>query len=259
MRINTPPQRRKVQQLQTHRHDQPRDNQPGARGPQGLLLAKVLYRKIRPEAILEDPDDHVGRHVVAIVPLDKGEVIDVRGVCGDTRARPDAQQPAVVRLIEAEDAHGGEIEAIEDASAGGEVVHALGEDEIAHVEDGAPEPGDDAKEAKEAVVGHERVVSGELAADDLLATVVGVAVENAEEHREGLLDAKEAHERPFAVELLDGLAGVVAGGRHGVLAGVVAFGGAGPEEEAEVEGDGRGRVGEAVRGVAFLFFFGGGG
>ena len=61
-----------------------------------------------------------------------------------------------------------------------------------------------------------------------------------EDHGEGLLHAEEAVEGPFAVELQDRLSvgWVPRQARVGydVLAGVVAFGGAGPEEEAVVEG-----------------------
>ena len=69
---------------------------------------------------------------------------------------------------------------------------------------------------------------------------MGEEVEEAEEHGGGLLHAQEAVEGPFAVELEDGLevgrfAGEALGG-YDVLAGVVAFGGAGPEEEAVLEG-----------------------
>lgn len=65
-------------------------------------------------------------------------------------------------------------------------------------------------------------------------------VAKGEEHAEGFLDSEEALEGPFSVEL-DG--GERRGGREplrgdDVLAGVVAFGGAGPEEEAVVEGCG---------------------
>ena len=70
--------------------------------------------------------------------------------------------------------------------------------------------------------------------------VVREEVEEGEEDGGRLLHAQEAVERPFAVELEDGLkvggfAGEAAGGGY-VLAGVVAFGGAGPEEEAALEG-----------------------
>ena len=65
---------------------------------------------------------------------------------------------------------------------------------------------------------------------------MGEKVEQAEEDRGRLLHAQVAVERPFAVVLQDGLevwriARKTAVG-HNVLAAVVAFGGAGPEEEA---------------------------
>ena len=70
--------------------------------------------------------------------------------------------------------------------------------------------------------------------------VVGEEVEEGEEDRGGLLDAEEAVEGPFAVVLdYGGEVGGVSGEareRGVVLAGVVAFGGAGPEEEAVLEG-----------------------
>ena len=71
---------------------------------------------------------------------------------------------------------------------------------------------------------------------------VGVSeeVEEGEEDGGGLLHAEEAVEGPFAVVLEDGgevgrVAGEAVGGGY-VLAGVVAFRRAGPEEEAVVEG-----------------------
>jgi len=65
-------------------------------------------------------------------------------------------------------------------------------------------------------------------------------VEEGEEDGGGLLHAEEAVEGPFAVELQDrGEVGRVAaepGGGGYVLARVVAFARAGPEEQAVVEG-----------------------
>lgn len=65
-------------------------------------------------------------------------------------------------------------------------------------------------------------------------------VQKGEEDGGGLLHAEEAVEGPFAVKLEDGLekggfAGE-AGGGGDMLARVVALGGAGPEEEAMLEG-----------------------
>lgn len=59
-------------------------------------------------------------------------------------------------------------------------------------------------------------------------------VEEGEEHGEGLLHAEEAVEGPFAVELFDGEGGGGALVRYYVLADVVAFGWAVPEEETVV-------------------------
>ena len=56
-------------------------------------------------------------------------------------------------------------------------------------------------------------------------------VKEGEEDREGFLHAEETVEGPFAVELHDGCGGGDAFGGDYVLAGVVAFLGAGPEEE----------------------------
>lgn len=69
---------------------------------------------------------------------------------------------------------------------------------------------------------------------------MGEEVEEAEEDGGGLLHAEEAVEGPFAVVLHNRVQeGRVAGealGGGDVLAGVVAFGGAVPEEEAVLEG-----------------------
>lgn len=70
---------------------------------------------------------------------------------------------------------------------------------------------------------------------------MGPEVGGGEEDGDGLLHAEEAGKGPFAVELDDGLVHGDAGRGDYALAGVVAFGGAIPEEEAVVEG--------------FLFFF----
>lgn len=110
------------------------------------------------------------------------------------------------------------------------------------MEHGAPEPAAHPEEAEEAVVWHEGVSCGQLAPERPEARVVRVAIENGEENGEGLLHAEQPFERPFTVELLNFVAVHDARGGHRALAGIVAFGGAGPEEKAEVkrEGDGGG-------------------
>lgn len=63
-------------------------------------------------------------------------------------------------------------------------------------------------------------------------------IDEGEEDGEGLLHAEESVERPFSVELKDGLrVGDTLIGDY-VLAGVVAFGGAVPEQEFMEERDG---------------------
>ena len=73
-------------------------------------------------------------------------------------------------------------------------------------------------------------------------------IREAEEYGEGFLEAKEAPEGPFTVELEDGEVLGRAEGGDVSLAGVVAFVGAGPEEEAEVEGEGGGAGGRVAVG-----------
>ena len=69
---------------------------------------------------------------------------------------------------------------------------------------------------------------------------MGEVIEQREDDAERLLHAKEAIEGPFPVKLIHGLhvrrvTGEASVG-HYVLAGVVALGGAVPEEQATVEG-----------------------
>lgn len=155
------------------------------------------------------------------------------------------------RLVEAEDAQRGKIQSVKDGRAGGEVVHAFGEDEITSMEHGAPEPAAHAEIAEETVVWHKWVVSRQLAPEPLETRVVGIAIEDGEEDGEGLLHAKEPFERPFPVELFSCVTVGDARGGYSALAGIVAFRGASPEEETEVEREGGGR-GRAVLRATFL-------
>lgn len=83
-------------------------------------------------------------------------------------------------------------------------------------------------------------------------------VADREEHGEGFLHAHEAVKGPFAVELDDGEVGGDARAGDDVLAGVIAFGGAVPEEEAAGQGWQMILVsGWFARSCLFLFVFGG--
>lgn len=110
------------------------------------------------------------------------------------------------------------------------------------MEHGTPEPTGHTEVAEEAVVWHERVSCGQLAPECLEARVVHVAVEDGEKDGEGLLYAEEPFERPFSVELLNCLATYDAPGSYRALAGIITFGGTGPEEKTEVEGESNGGV-----------------
>lgn len=82
-------------------------------------------------------------------------------------------------------------------------------------------------------------------------------VADREEHGEGLLHADEAVKGPFTVELDNGEVGGDARAGDDVLAGVVAFGGAVPEEEAAGQGWQILVSGWFARSCLFLFVFGG--
>lgn len=153
----------------------------------------------------------------------------------EQRPHPQNRAPARRLAVEPEDAHDGVVRAVQDAGAGGEVVELLGGSKVTGVEDGAKGPGGEAKVGEDLIVRAEGVVGRDAAADLLEPFPVRPEVADGEEHGEGLLHAEEAVEGPFAVELDDVEVGGDAGGGDDVLAGVVAFGGAVPEEEAAEE------------------------
>jgi hypothetical protein len=82
------------------------------------------------------------------------------------------------------------------------------------------------------VVFAQRVGSWDIGGDLREAILVREEVEEGEEDGEGLLHAEEAVEGPFAMELHDGFGGCDALVGDYVLAGVVAFRWAIPEEQA---------------------------
>jgi hypothetical protein len=86
------------------------------------------------------------------------------------------------------------------------------------------------------VVFAQRVGCWDVGGDLREAVLVCEEVEEREEDGEGLLHAQEAVEGPFAVELHDWFSGGDALVRDYVLAGVVAFCWAVPEEQAVQDG-----------------------
>lgn len=101
------------------------------------------------------------------------------------------------------------------------------------MENHAEHPAGESEVPKRQVVLAQWVASGYLFSDFGDSVIVGEEVEETEEYRRGLLNAHEAVEGPFAVELLDRLkvwllARETLIGDY-VLAGVVAFGRAVPQ------------------------------
>lgn len=160
----------------------------------------------------------------------------MRDVTEDAQVRPEFKRVPMLGAVEAEETDRGIVETVEDVGAGAEVIHALGEEEVACVEDGAPKPAENADVGESSIVLCHGVTLGELLIQDLEPAEVHVAVQDGEDDGEGFLDAEDAEEGPFPVELLDGETFGDAGGGDAALAGVVAVLGTGPEEEAEVEG-----------------------
>lgn len=190
---------------------------------------------------MDHADDDVGGHVVGVVPAPEAEVGDVGEVEGAAEDGPEAQEGAVAGAVEAGDADEGVVHAVEDAGAGAEVVELLGGAEVARVEDGAEDPGDGAEVGEDLVVPPQGVARGHALAQPRQTVPVRRQVTDAEEHGEGLLEPEDAHEGPLPVELGHAAARLHAPRGHDVLAGVVAFLRARPEEEAEVEGYRRGK------------------
>lgn len=183
-------------------------------------------------------DDEVRRHVVRVIPAPELEVADVGDVQRRAEDGPEAQDAAAARgrEVEAGDAHEGVVHAVEDARAGAEVVELLGGVEVARVEEGAEDPRGRAEVGEQLVVAAHGVVGRHALTQPGEARLVRDEVAEAEEDREGLLYAEYADERPLPVELGDGLPGRETAARGDVLARVVAFLRARPEEESVVEG-----------------------
>ena len=167
----------------------------------------------------------------------------MRQVECDAEERPAAEQGRfVVRpgLVEAEDAHYGEVQSVQNGSTSSEVVEFLSHWKITRVENHAERPAREAKVAEGKVVFAQGVRGRDRRADALHAILVREIVEQRKQDGEDFLDAEDAVEGPFSVILHDGLEhwGVAGDAPVGydVLAGVVAFGGTVPEEEAEMEG-----------------------
>lgn len=237
VRVKAPPERREVEQLKAHGRRYPPGAQHGRQRPRLPRLGVPLQAPQDPGEVVDHPRDDVDRHVIPVPPPHERQVSHVREVQrpAQRRPRPQPRPRPPVRPVEPEDAHEDVVEPVHDGRAGAEVVQALGDAEVARVEDGAEDPRCYGEVGEELVELQEGVGGGHFGAELGEAAGVGVEVPEGEEDGEGLLEAGDAGEGPFAVELDDGGVGGYALGRGGLLAVVVAFGGAVPEEESAVE------------------------
>lgn len=236
VRINATKPRREIKQLHAHGKHDPRHHQTRPRRPQPSRLAKRINAEPAPQDILHDARGDVGGHVVRVVPPHALEVADVAAVQQHAQHRPRAQQrlPPRAGPVEPEDADGRVVHAVEDVGARGEIVELLGEGKVARVEDGAQHPRGHAHVREHLVKGTQRVRGRDVRAHFGQASVVRPQVTEREEHAKRLLHAQEAVKGPLAVELHHALPCGDAPIRDDVLACVVAFARAVPEEEASV-------------------------
>lgn len=238
MRIQTPSPRRKIQQLQTHRKNNPRNHQPRPRSPRAPWILIPAITEPTPHDILNNAHHDIRRHIIRIIPMPELQIRHMRSVQRNAQSSPSPQYRLRLPspLIQPQDPNRRIIQPIQHTRARREIIQLLGEIEIARMKNHAKDPTRDTEVRQLHVVFAQCVGGWDVCFDLLQAVVVREEVEEGEEDGEGLLHAEDADEGPFAVELLDGEVGEDAFVRDYVLAGVVAFGWAGPEEEAVVEG-----------------------
>ena len=167
----------------------------------------------------------------------------MREVCYHARYRPKAKYalPPLRWKIKPEDADRGVIQTVQDGQTGGKIIKFFCNGEVASVKDGAEDPRRNASLSEEHVILAKGVMSRDGGADFVEAGPVGVEVPQGEEDRKRFLHTQNTPEWPLAVELDHLLALGYAFCRDEVLARIVAFGGACPEEQPAVKGDdGRG-------------------
>jgi hypothetical protein len=138
------------------------------------------------------------------------------------------------------------VEAVQDTRPRRKVIRPLGEKEIPDMENGRPCPRIHSEYPEQNVVRFKGVWIRDALGKVLNPAIVAVEIEEGEEDRAGFLDACESEEGPFPVELVEGEVVMAELGCYLALAGVVAFWGAIPEEEAEVQWEG---TTEGLRGI----------
>ncbi|KAA8917833.1 hypothetical protein TRICI_000035 [Trichomonascus ciferrii] len=95
---------------------------------------------ISPEPVLQQTDSHAEHHVVAVVELHQTQIPDVGHVDRETEQREEHEDVLALGSVQTTYADDGDIEAVQDGEARGEVVETLGEEEVAGVEDRRPDP-----------------------------------------------------------------------------------------------------------------------
>jgi hypothetical protein len=240
--IDHAPPRRKIHQLQTHRRDDPchadtRKHRPRAPNPLVLHITEAT-----PEQVGQGADHDISCHVVCIVPAPQRQVANVQDVQQNAQRSPQPQHTLLpwIIAVEAKNADGRVVQPVQHIRTRSPIVQLLRDTKVTGVEDHAEGPASQAHVTETEVVFAQGVGSGDLVAQLRHAPVVREVVEQREDDAKGLLKAHEPVKGPFAVELVYGLhvrrVACKALRSYDVLAGVVAFGGTIPEEEAAVEG-----------------------
>ena len=159
-------------------------------------------------------------------------------VQGAAKYRPEPYQALSARggPFDAEHQHGRVVHAVQNIGSGCKIVHLLRRSKVADVEDGAEDPGRHAEVGEQFIVGSEVIAGGDLGSQLCEAVLVREEVAHAEQHTEGFLHAEYPDKGPLAMELSDLVTARDTLRSNNVLAGVVAFLRASPEEEAAMEG-----------------------
>ena len=168
----------------------------------------------------------------------------MKGIECEAEECPEAQDRGLVgsrgrvRFVESKDSDQSQVEAVQDACTSGQIVEFLRAVEVSCMEYHREGPARQAKVSEQEVVLPQRVGWRNGFAKLAHAPVVSEEVEQREEDGEGLLHAHEAVKGPLPVELDDGLGRIAreAGVGDNVLASVVAFSWAIPEQETSAKG-----------------------
>jgi hypothetical protein len=160
---------------------------------------------------------------------------------GNAEEYPSSKDTRAFRRVsvEAEHPHHRKKKAVHHRSPSTKIIQFLRKSKIPRMKHTAKNPTRKAKIPKAKIELPEWVTSRNLFSEDLHTMIVSEKIEQRKDDGKRFLHAEETVKGPFAVELEDwfavrGFAGE-AGVGYDVLAGVVAFGGAGPEEEAVLE------------------------